>query len=337
MKKIFLLLLSFCIGLALFIWILRTVGWQEIKNSFLVFSGFQGMLILFLTFLTALIGTWKLREILKSQGAEVPFRNVWRAYLAGFSIRFLMPIIVVGAELFQGYAFKKENSVPWSQGMAAIIIDRILELTVNLAVVFSGGLFFFSIIGLSSLKLIMISGGLFSFFLVGICFFYFKAFKKESILKIFSKLLNNKLGGQPAEIEKEIFAFFKLRNRIKWKIFSLNFLKAGVMLLRTWLLLAFLDRSASFLPALAVLGFTYLAVMIPIPTALGSHEVIQTFAFSPLGLKAATATAFTMIIRGAELIVALFGIIILFRFGLFLIKDAFFSRISNFANRSSGS
>ena len=106
------------------------------------------------------------------------------------------------------------------------------------------------------------------------------------------------------------------------------------MLLRTWLLIGFLGKSIGVLPALSILGFTYLAVMIPIPAALGSHEVIQTFAFSSLDLGAAAATAFTMIIRGAELIVALFGIAILFRLGIFLIKDTFFKKINNFAKNN---
>ncbi len=82
------------------------------------------------------------------------------------------------------------------------------------------------------------------------------------------------------------------------------------------------------LSALSILGFTYLAVMIPIPAALGSHEVIQTFAFNSLNLGAATATAFTMIIRGAELIVAFAGIIILFRLGIFLMEDTLFRKIN---------
>ena len=91
------------------------------------------------------------------------------------------------------------------------------------------------------------------------------------------------------------------------------------------------------MPVLSVLGFSYLAVMIPIPTALGSHEAIQTFAFGALGLGASAATAFTMIIRGAELIISLFGIIILFRLGVILIKNILFKKINKLAeNNESG-
>ena len=70
--------------------------------------------------------------------------------------------------------------------------------------------------------------------------------------------------------------------------------------------------------------------MIPIPAALGSHEAIQTFAFNSLGLGAATATAFTMIIRAAELIVALVGVIALFRLGILLIKNRVIKKLAKF-------
>ena len=99
---------------------------------------------------------------------------------------------------------------------------------------------------------------------------------------------------------------------------------------RVWFLIIFLGKEISTLSALSILGFTYLAVMIPIPTALGSHEAIQTFAFGSLGLGASTATAFTMIVRGAELIIALTGVAILFQIGIILLKEALFKKLNNF-------
>lgn len=329
MKKFSLFLISLFIGIGLFVWTLRIVGWQEIKDSILVFTGWQGMVILLLSFLAALAGAWKWREVLKETGVKVNFREIWRVYLASFSIRFLAPVIIVGAEIFQGYILKKKNSIPWSQGMASVIIDRILEWTVNLTVIFFGGMFFLFLIGFPPLKLVIIFGGLFLLFLCGLSFFYFKAFKKESIAKAFAKVFNHKTGVQPLEVEREIFNFFKAsKKKIICKVFCLNFLRAGIMLLRAWLLVSFLGGKIGVLSAVSLLGFTYLAVMIPIPTALGSHELVQTFAFNSLNLGAANATAFTMIIRGSELIVALVGVVILFRFGVFLIKNIFMEKIN---------
>ena len=325
MKKFLLLLLSLLIGIVLFIWIAKMVGWQAIKNALLVFTGWHGLVILGLTFLMALIGTWKWKEILKGGGVNISFKKLINPYLAGFALMFLAPILIWGGEIFRGYILKERNQVPWSKGMASVIIDRILEWTANLAVIFFGGLFFLLMIDFPPLKLGIIFGGVFLIFLTVVSLFYFKSAKKESIIKFFIRSNQN----QPFEIEKEIFDFFKIKKIAMWKAVSLSFLRAGVMYLRAWVLILFLGKSIGGLSALSILGFNYLAVMIPIPTALGSHEAIQTFAFNSLGLGFSTATAFTMIIRGAEIILALFGIIILFRLGIILIKNTLFKKINN--------
>ena len=51
MKKFLLFLLSLLIGLGLFIWILKFIGWQAIKDAFSSFTGWQGLIILGLTIL----------------------------------------------------------------------------------------------------------------------------------------------------------------------------------------------------------------------------------------------------------------------------------------------
>ena len=330
MKQILLLLISFVIGIGLFVWIAGAVGWENIKDAIFTFTGWQGLVILGLTVLMALVGTWKWREILKGNGVSVSFMSLLNPYLAGFSIMFLAPILLWGGEVFRSYILRERNNVPWPKGMASVIIDRMLEWTANLAVIFFGGLFFLFIIGFPPLKLGIIFGGVFLILLVGVSFFYFKCVKRESFVSLFIKNGQNK----PFEIEKEIFGFFKVKKKAMWKALSLSFLRASVMFVRAWFLILFLGKTIGALPVLSVLGFSYLAAMIPIPTALGSHEAIQTFAFGALGLGVSSATAFTMIIRGAELILSLFGIIILFRLGIILIKNILFKKIDKLAENN---
>ncbi len=302
------------------------VGPREIKDAFLIFKGWQGLVILGLTLLMAVVGTWKWKEILKGGGINISFKSLFSPYLAGFAIMFLAPILIWGGEIFRSYVLKKRNSVNFTKGMASVILDRILEWTANLAVIFFGGLFFLLAIGLPPIKLGIIFGTVFIIFLIIVSLFYFKCVKKESMVRLFVPNQN-----QPLEIEKEFFSFFKSKKSTIWKAMGISFLRAAIMYLRAWFLILFLGKNIGALPVLSILGFNYLAVMIPIPTALGSHEAIQTFAFNSLGLGASTATAFTMIIRGAELMVALAGLIILFRLGIILIKNTFLKKIDNLA------
>ena len=326
MKKILLLLFSFLFGAILFSWVIKTVGWHEIKNSFLGFGGWQGMVILLLTILMALVGTWKWQEILRGMEVKISFRKLWRAYLAGFAIRYLAPVVIVGSEIFQAHALKETDSVPWSKSMASVIVDRILELTAGLVVIFFGVFFFLFKIGLPPIKAGLIFGGIIFILTFLIVYFYFKSFKRESMAKAIGRIFNSKLDSQPLEIEKEIFSFLKPKKKTMWKGFFLAFLRAGVMWFRTWLLVLFLGKSLGAVPALSILGFYCLVSMIPIPADLGSHEAIQAFAFNSLGFSASAGTAFALIIRGAELILAMFGIMVLFHLGLELMKNALFKK-----------
>jgi len=324
MKRLLLFLVSLLIGLGLFFWILQTIGWQEIKKALLVFTGWKGLVIFLLTFLMMLLGNWKWREILKSENVKISFFELFKSYLSGFALMFLAPTIFWGGELFRGYVLKEKNSIPWPKGMGSVIIDRILEWTTNLIIVFTGSIFFVFLIDFPPLKLITIFGGAFLFVLFALGLFYFKCIKKESIIGFF--LRNNQ--NQPLETEKEVFNFFNFKKAAFWKVFGISFLRAGAMYLRTWILILFLGKNFGPMESLSILGFSYLAAMIPLPTSLGSHEAIQTFAFNSLGLGVSTAAAFTMIIRGAELIFALAGIAIFLRLGLDLLKKALLTKIT---------
>jgi uncharacterized protein (TIRG00374 family) len=330
MKKFLLLLVSLLAGTVLFIWILDAVGWQEIEQTFYLFFNWQGLSIIFLTVLVAIIGTWKWQEILKGFGENIPLKSLFAPYLAGQAIMFFIPVIIWGGEFLRGYSLKHNNSVSWSKGMASIIIDRIFEWTASLVIVIFSVSFFISQICRLPHNLEIIFGIFFFIFVAWIIFFYAKVFQKESIIKSVAKIVglgNLKDKNVLLRTEDEIFNFFRLKNKEMWVSLFLSFLRCGVMILRVWILVFFLGKIIGFMPSLAILGFNYLATMIPIPTALGSHEAIQTFAFGAMGLNPASAVSFTMIIRGAEMVVSLVGVAMLFKFLMKFIKNLFFKKV----------
>jgi len=338
MRKIFLFLISLSVGLGIFVWILKMVGWGEIKNAIGMFTGWQGLIILGLTLLMIVAGSYKWKEILNGEGVRLPFWKIFRLYLAGFSLMFLAPIIFLSGEIFRIYHLKEMDSVSVSKAASSVIIDRILEWTMNLTIIIFGTLFFLLMIGVLPRNLLIIFGTLFIFFFTLLLFFYLKIFKKESIIKgilnrfWFKKLKQN---NSILETEKEIFNFFRIGNKSMWKGFFFSFLRMIITYLRTLLLILFLGKNISFLSVFSVLGFSYLAAMVPIPSALGSHEAIQIFGFTTLGLGPSTATAFTMIVRGAELVTAIFGLIILFKLGIGLLKNILFKKLNNIFDKIS--
>ena len=335
MKKALLFFTSLFVGVGLLIWAVNFIGWQEMKSAFLIFTGWHGLIIIFLTVLILFFGMWKWRVILKSQGYDLSNRQLVGPYLSGFSLLYLFPMFIFGGEIFKGYLLKEKSSFPWKYGITSIIIDKILELTFILITIFAGLIFFLLKIGLPPKNLGIALGGFLFIASLGIGFFYFKIFKKESIVKILAKFFNHKkfLNVEILEAEKEIFVFFKSRKKALLQASFLAFLKVAATWLRCWVLLLFLGESAGFFPTLSILGFYYFAYMIPIPTSLGSHELIQIFSFTALGLGAGLAPAFAMIQRGAELILVFAGLAIFFKSGIGLIQTMFLRKIENLLNK----
>lgn len=328
MKKLLLFILSLLVGIGIFIWVVEIVGLEELKNDFRLFQGTDGLIILGLTLMTMLIGVWRWKEVLKGVGVNLSVKKITGPFLAGFSIMFLAPILIWGGEVLRSYILKHRNDVSWSKGMASVIIDRILEWTANLVVIFFGVMIFLFFNNFPINSLLIIFGILFVFFTMLLIFFFVKCYRRESIAAIFLRDKKNNL----LNVEKEIFNFFKKSKIAVWKSMALSFLRVSVMYVRVLFLITFLGKSVTALSALSILGFSYLAVMIPIPTALGTHEAIQSFAFNSLGLGLSTATAFTMIIRIAELAVALIGVVLLFRFGIIIIRDKILNKIENLSD-----
>lgn len=317
MKKILLFLFSLLIGIGLFGLVVKFVGWQEIKRVFLAFSGWKGFIIFFLSLLLALVVTWKWQIILKAEEVNVSFFNLFKFYLAGSSLTYFFPIIFWGGETFRAYLLKQKNSISWAKGMASVIIDRILDWTTNLAVIFLGITFFLLKISLPTKEITIIFSGIFLFLLFCISFFYFKVFRRESLAMFFLNLFGYKSkNNEPLEVEKELFQFFKFKTIAAWEGVGIAFLEEVFNLARIWFLIIFLGKNISFFPALAIDGFAYLSTMSPIPAALGIQDVIQAFAFNTLKLGANFGTAFSLILRGADASLALIGLGIILSLGV---------------------
>lgn len=326
MRKILALIFSLIIGVALFFLVIKSIGWQGIKAGLLSFSVEKGLCILFLTFLIMVAGSWKWQEILKNKEVDLPFGKLLGFYLAGFSVMFLAPVLVWIGEIFRSYMVKKRTVLSWSQAVSSVIIDRVLEWTTNLIVIFLGGAFFLSKMGLPPKNLIIIFGGALLVLIGALFIFYFKTLKRESIAKTFGRVFNGDLDKKPLETEREVFIFFRRKNKAMWRGFLISFLRAGIMAVRTWFLISFLGKSISGFSSVSVLGFSYLAMMVPIPTALGIHEAIQVFVFQSLDLGSSVATAFTMVVRGAETIFAILGLGIFLKFGMNSLKEFIFRK-----------
>lgn len=336
MKKVLFFLVSLLVGFGLLICTTSFIGWEKITLAFRFFSFKSGVIIVFLTALAILIRTWRWKMILNNQGYKIPVLRVLEYYLSGNAITFFMPMVIFGGEIFRGYDLKEKYNMPWSKSIASVVIDRISELTIYAVATILGMIFFVASSNLPSYKIGITIFSVFFLIIALIGFFYFKSFKKESIVHFFLKKINAQKsdGGETAiEVEKEIFRYFKPKKKIMWQGLGLSFLVELVLLARSFFLILFLGKSISIFLAVSIVAFSSLALTLPIPAALGSHDVVQSFVFTALGLGAGTGAAFVLVIRGAELILALIGLFFFFRFGIQFLQSFLLKKIGKLVGR----
>jgi len=335
MKKVLFFFVSLSIGTGLLIWIIRSIGWGEIALAFKFFSPGAAAVILSLTILVNLIRSWRWKTILKSQGCNISLLRALEYYFSGNTIAFFVPMVIFGGEIFRGYDLKEKYNMPWSKSIASVIIDRISEITVYIMAMVLGMIFFVISANLPSYKIGVIAFSVFFIIIASIGFFYFKSFKRESIIIFFLKKFNakNSDGAETAiDVEKEIFKYFKPKKKIMWQGFGLSLLAELALFARTFFLILFLGKSVSVFLAISIVAFSSLALVLPIPAALGSHDTVQSFVFNALGLGAGTGAAFVMVIRGAEMIVALIGLFFFFKFGLGFLESFLLKKIGKLIN-----
>ncbi len=331
MKKPFLLIfLSFIFGAVIFVFLGRWIGWAEIGKAFTEFTGWQAAIIILLTFLIVYFGALRWKIILNSDGISISLFELLKIYLGGYAIMYIFPTILMAGEAFRVYDLAKKKNLSWSKTASSVIVERVLEWTINLLVVVLGFCFFIS--GKQwpwSKQLLFIFGGAFLFFAFMLIYFYSHLLNKKSIVHAVVKKFSGREISENSgflEVENMIFDFFRLQNPAVYKGLFISIFRAGVMQLRVWLLIWFLGANIGFLNSLAVLGFSYISGMIPIPTSLGSHEAIQAAAFLSLGLPASMAAAFTLIIRAAEIFISSFGLIYIIKTGFNLMNNKVLSK-----------
>jgi len=323
MKKVLKFSITLAIGFFIFWLVLKRVGLNSLNEALSLFLSFKGLIIIALTFVTALIGVLKWKSILASYGFKPPSKELIGLWLVDFGVSYLTPVSISGGEAIRIYFTKKKFNIPWEKSAAAAIVDKILDATLLLMFVIVGLLFFvfyghFPSGIMLTLVLLMI-GGVSGLLLL----FYSKALNRESVLEWFFKFLgikkekikNSEKGKIIFDTEKEIIKFFNLKRKDFWKALGLSYLRYFLLFFRTALLIFFVIEGIGISKALAIYGFVNGSLLFPIPAAFGSLEAVSAFGFSSFGLGEASGATFAMVFRSADLVVCLFGLLFLIKHG----------------------
>lgn len=293
---------------------------RELIASLFRFPFLGFLLIFLLSFLGIVVSTWRAYLILRSQEDNINFFKLLNIWIAGHAMNYLIPFVYLGGEGVKAYLLNERMKVPWDRTASTLVFDRILEISASFLTIGVSIVAFLVYAGPAGFTKTILAVGA-SFLTVGvlIILFYFQVFRNKKLLEPFlAKFSLNKtrIGKFFIKAEQEVVNFFVTDKVLFFKGWAISIVKQLLLFVRHLALFYFLGKGIVAVPALISLGALYLGLTIPIPASLGVQEGFQSIAFSIIGLKASDGLALSFVLRGADILLAVAGIIIVVRYGI---------------------
>jgi glycosyltransferase 2 family protein len=266
--------------------------------------------------LIAVMLTLKWGLVLHSQGYHVPHHRLFAYRLVGYSVSYLTPTAHVGGEPIRAYLLKREN-VPTDTAFSTVLIDKSIDLMVNVAFFFIGALIVISTVNIeNNMKVVLVSIALALIILVSM--FVGGVLGKQSMfVAIFRFFRLHKIRRlQPieknlAQIEKRLEHFYRTKKDYFMVMVGFIIILWTLMFLEYRFALLIFGHMATPIQVFLILTGVGLAYAVPIPAAMGSLELGQISAAKVLDLSSATGVALAFLVRTRDLIWTLLGLIFL--------------------------
>lgn len=306
----------------LLFWVLRAVPLDDTWDALRQLQGHQ---ILFLITLNALIlimlnGRWWI--ILRGHGWHIPFLSLLGYRLATFGVSYFTPGPHFGGEPLQVLLVENEQRVPRVTAVAAMSLDKTLELLVNFAFLLGGVLIILqqrALGGLLRVEAALVVTVLL-LFPVGYLFALWANHTPLSWLAnaclrlpIWTRKPTWRSRVRRAQqtvyaSEKETSHFF--RRAPLALLIALLFSIAGWVLMigEFWLMISFLGTPLSPVQLVTVLTAARIAILLLLPAGIGALEASQALAFSTMGLNPALGISASLLIRGRDVILGAIGL-----------------------------
>ncbi|MFA7169309.1 MAG: lysylphosphatidylglycerol synthase transmembrane domain-containing protein [Candidatus Paceibacterota bacterium] len=334
MKKVFLLISSLILGALLLLSVFQQVGLTEIQAALFLFPK-EGLVLTLLVnfFAVFVVGSYRWQLILEAQKCPVHFWKVMQAKMAGFTLSYITPSVLVGGEPVRAYMIKEDSKCGWEKSLASVIIDQ---------TIFFAGLFVALIFGFIFLaerfslpiEIFYGSGVIFLSATFVFYLFYKKIVNRGANEQAFFTFLihkikldrigfvKNKLKNIDAT-ERNIERFFKEEKKYFLLVVLLALLEAFLDVLSVAVICFYLGQPIDFYKSLGVFFFMTIANFFPIPGSLGSFEFALLFIFELLGIGKETGLAFGIISRFVGIFFCSIGVFALIWFNIKNISHGF--------------
>jgi hypothetical protein len=296
-----------------------------LKNIIKFYENFDILLLLAYFFTILLIYatlTWRWDTILRSRGHKIPFHKLYIYRMIGASINFFTPGPRVGGEPTQASLLGKHN-VDFTEGLSTIMIDKIIDTTTCGILFIIGAVLVGLRYALPHRAGVLLTTGAIIFLILVILFYYQMLNNRHFFLNIFrflrldrtqNKTLK-KIEQKIEEIELIMIQFYKHDKKTFMKSLGITLLSWATMFVEYKLATTLLGLNLGVVELFFIITFIGLAILFPVPMAVGVLEAGQVSAFSMIGLAGSAGVALAFLVRMKDFFFGVIGMILLPMYG----------------------
>lgn len=314
-------LATFFIGIMIFTLVIKKIGIEQIAETISMISPKHLLFLIFLNSAGVIISIYRWKIILRALEFPVSWTKLTMAKLMGLAINYVTPGVFLGGEPFKALYLKTELDLPLRKSAVSIIIDEALFLGVTLILILFGLAFLIHHALLSQKIILTIFSVLTAFLLIFYLFFRRIIYKKTGEKGFFSfiihllnlhkiKIIAN-LSGKIVEVENNLSTFFKEHKNTLYLSIFLTVAESIIYLFTFWSTILFLGQKVNLQTILSIVSIIYINYLMPIPGALGSLELSQSYIFSMLGMQEGIGLGFTLITRVISIFFVVIGLLII--------------------------
>ncbi len=276
------------------------------------------------------LATFSLRWwiLLYAQGYTVPYHKLMGYRLATFAVSYFTPGPQFGGEPLQVYLVTQRHGVPPAAALAAVVLDKLIELIFNFTFIVLGALFVLQWhAGTGQQLQIGPLAGLGLLFLVPAGILGALALGRHPLSRPFAAALSvwegirggveraGALHGRLRhfavtlrESEDLGSGLFRARPGLLAAAIAASLVSWAAIIGEFWLMTYILELGLSLPEAMYALLAARAAILLPLPAAVGALEASQALAMASLGLPAAYGISLSLLIRGRDVLLGLAGL-----------------------------
>lgn len=312
-RRRLLALLPWLFGVALLFFIVRTVSIDEVVATLRQIRPQQLAVLIIANILVLLTITGRWWVLLLGLGHRVPFLPLFAYRLAAFGLSYFTPGPHVGGEMLQVFMVEKEQGVPRSDALAAVVLDKAIEFSVNLT---------FLLLGIAAVlqwRIVPRESGqqaiglAAALLIVPVFYLIVTALGRYPATRVIRPLARrwprfSSAANTVEESETQVGRYFRKAPRAFALALAVTLIGWAGLILEYWLMIYFLGVELTLVQLVVALTAARLSILLFLPAGLGALEASQATAFGLLGLDPAVGLTASLLIRLRDTSLGLFGL-----------------------------